>query len=59
MGDLLEIVLEPLCDLIVAVIAAILGPMVFGAENTSSSRLRQGKIQTIFDGDPYSRSHSV
>jgi hypothetical protein len=57
MGDLLQIVLEPLCDLIVAVIAAILGPTIFGAERGGSSRLRQGTIQTIFDGDPYSRGH--
>ena len=58
MGDLLEIVLEPLCDLIVTLTSAIFGPMVFGAERPGSSRLRQGKIQTIFDGDPYSREHS-
>jgi hypothetical protein len=57
MGDLLEIILEPLCDLIVTVISAILGPIVFGAERRDSSRLRQGTIQTIFDGDPYSRGH--
>jgi hypothetical protein len=57
MGDLLQIVLEPLCDLIAAVIAATLGPTIFGAECPGSSQLRQGTIQTIFDGDPYSRGH--
>jgi hypothetical protein len=57
MDDLLQILLEPLFDLIVMVVAAILGSMVFGARGAGS--FRQDKIQTIFDGDPYSRNQSL
>ncbi|HYU47461.1 MAG TPA: hypothetical protein VEK84_14945 [Terriglobales bacterium] len=59
MGDLLEMVLEPVCDLIVMIIAAILGSMIFGDGILGSSGSRQGTIQTIFDGDPYFRNQSL
>jgi hypothetical protein len=52
MDFLLEIIAEPLVDLIIAVLAAVLGSIIFGTGVPGSSQ--QGKIQTIFDGDPQS-----